>query len=90
VCGGHHRALHRGEFTITRDTNGALTFTGADGQPIGASPPIVVEPDATYESVLEDLGIDEPNWECRSGERAQWHWLTWQPEEPPDPPPSPN
>ena len=91
VCGGHHRALHRGEYTISRDANGTLTFTAADGRPIGPEPPIVPQPDETYESVLGDLGIDQPHWECRSGERAQWHWLTWAPEEPePPPPPSPN
>jgi hypothetical protein len=89
LCGGHHRSLHRGELTITRDPDGTLTFTGADGQPIGPTPPITPQPDETYESVLDDLGIDQPRWTCRSGERAQWHWLTWQPE-PPQPPPSPN
>jgi hypothetical protein len=90
VCGGHHRALHRGEYTITRSPDGTLVFTGADGRPIGPTPPITPQPDEAFEAVLADLGIDQPRWECRSGERAQWHWLTWQPEEPPDPPPSPN
>ena len=68
---------------------GALTFTGADGQPIGPSPPIPPQPDETFEAGLAGLGIDEPRWTARSGERAQWHWLTWQPEEP-EAPPSPN
>ena len=89
LCPEHHRSLHRADYTISGDANGVLRFTGADGQPIGPAPPIPPQPDESFEAALRDLGIDEPQWTCRSGERAQWHWLTWQPEEP-EPPPSPN
>jgi hypothetical protein len=35
ICGGHHRATHRGELGIERDSNGNVCFRHADGSTYG-------------------------------------------------------
>ncbi len=60
ICGGHHRATHRGELIIKSDPNGGPTFLHADGTPYGH--PItaaVVDAHAKAFSALRQLGFRE-------------------------------
>jgi hypothetical protein len=60
ICGAHHRALHRGQLVMKRQSSGNLIFRHADGTPYGR----IVDPRAStaYEQAfhaLRSLGFRE-------------------------------
>jgi hypothetical protein len=75
LCPAHHRAVHRGDITITGNADGELTFTDRNGRPMRHIPPPPMRfplHDAAF-----DLGIRHTAWHNRTGERADWRWLAW-------------
>ena len=60
LCSAHHRATHRGELHIERDTSGALVFRHADGSPYGQPPsPGRIDAHTKVFSALRNLGFRE-------------------------------
>jgi hypothetical protein len=63
ICGGHHRATHRGELGIERDPDGKLCFRHADGSAYGAvgsgGTPELMDRYAKVFSALRQLGFRE-------------------------------
>ena len=60
VCGGHHRAAHRGKITIDRNEAGALRVRHADGTEYGRSvKPQALEVCGKVFSALRNLGFRE-------------------------------
>jgi HNH endonuclease/Domain of unknown function (DUF222) len=72
VCPAHHRAVHRGEITITGNADRHLTIRDQRGRPIGPAPPR--PPTMPLADAADQLDL-HPNWNNRAGERAQWRWL---------------
>src|SRR5262249_19327570 len=82
VCGAHHRAVHRGELTITGNADQNLTFRDANGRTFGPAPPR--PPTTPLADAAHQLGL-HPRWTNRAGERAQWRNLNSD-----EPPPTAN
>jgi hypothetical protein len=76
LCPEHHRAVHRGDLVISGspDLPGDLVFSNRHGRPLRATPPN--PPGAPPGQAAEAAGL-HPSYRPRTGERAQWHWLTW-------------
>jgi hypothetical protein len=75
LCPAHHRAVHRGDLIIRGDADSELTFLTRDGRVLRHIPPQPIRKplrDAAF-----DLGLPQPQWHNRTGERADWRWLAW-------------
>jgi len=60
ICGSHHRAAHRGEIVLDRDSGGALRVRHADGTEYGGNmKPQALELGAKVFSALRHLGFRE-------------------------------
>jgi Holliday junction resolvase RuvA-like protein len=64
ICGGHHRATHRGRLGIERDAGGNLNFRHADGSAYGSTiasggTSELVDHHAKVFSALRHLGFRE-------------------------------
>jgi hypothetical protein len=64
ICGGHHRATHRGELGIGRDPDGSVYFRHADGSAYGSAAgpggtPELIERHAKVFSALRNLRFRE-------------------------------
>ena len=80
LCPAHHRLLHRGDLVVTGNPDtGTLTITTRDGTPLEPTPPHP-PPTTNPKTAAATLNLPTPRWTNRSGERADWHWLTWTPE----------
>jgi hypothetical protein len=75
LCPEHHRAVHRGDLIISGNADADLQITDARGRPLRASPP--TPPGAPPTQAAQAAGLD-PHYQARSGERANWYWLTWR------------
>ena len=60
LCSAHHRAVHRGELLVERESDGALTFRHADGSTYGApAAPRPIDAFTKVFSALRQLGFRE-------------------------------
>jgi hypothetical protein len=56
VCGHHHRRLHEGRWTLTRDDTGAFLAHGPDGKRY-ATVPVRIDPGDRLEAIHHRLGL---------------------------------
>jgi Holliday junction resolvasome RuvABC DNA-binding subunit len=60
LCGVHHRAVHRGQLLIDRDSEGTTIFQHADGTAYGSpTAPRLIDAHAKVFSALRHLGFRE-------------------------------
>jgi hypothetical protein len=60
LCGVHHRAVHRGQLLIDRDSEGATSFRHSDGTAYGSPmAPRLIDAHAKVFSALRQLGFRE-------------------------------
>lgn len=76
LCGEHHRMVHRDELIITGNPElGSLHVTDGQGRPVGPSPPS--PPGASPADAARRLGLPDPKYQQRRGDRPQWKWMDW-------------
>jgi hypothetical protein len=76
LCPAHHRAVHRRELTIHgRPGTTTLHFRDPHGRTVAPTPPRPPTPDP--HTAAAHLGLPQPTWTNRTGERAQWRDFTW-------------
>ena len=69
LCSAHHRAVHRGELLVERESDGALTFRHADGSTYGApAAPRPIDAFTKVFSALRQLGFREGEVKAVLGE----------------------
>jgi hypothetical protein len=64
LCGEHHRALHKGEFTIVALGDQSFQFTGSDGVVYESTPPMEGSADELVAArPLITPATVEPDWD---------------------------